>query len=182
MKLESSIIGLFASFARGGTTIDAVAVSAAAYPDTDPADNWEDFGCVSEGRNEPNVAQYPVMCPKPSGGYEEKIEEQVLRDSYVLNFNKTNPYYWELAEGFNAAIVNGTAQTPGQKGDRFIEGWLKLQKRGSDGQDRIVKNVWGKLRLNEQFSASSDPTRPVFRFDVEYSAIATSEPNDIQTA
>jgi hypothetical protein len=182
MKLESSIIGLFASFARSGATIDAITVSAAAFPDVDPADNWEDFGCVSSGQNEPNVAEYPVMCPVPSGGYEEKMEKQVLRDSYVLNFNKTNPYYWELAEGFSAAIANGTAQTPGNQKDRYVQGWLKLQKRGADGQDRIVKNVWGKLRLNEEFSASSDPTRPVFRFDVEYSAIATSLPADIQTA
>lgn len=179
MHLESSIIGLFASFARSGESIESITVAADAYPSTDQATNWSDFGCVSEGRNEPNVAQYPVMCPKPSGGYEEKLEEQVLRDSYVLTFNKTNPFYWELAEGFNASITDGTAQTPGQKGDRFIQGWLKLQKRGIDGQDRIVKNVWGKLRLSEQFAASSDPTRPVFRFDVEYSAIATSEPNDI---
>lgn len=179
MHLESSIIGLFAAFAREGESVDSITVGVGAFPDTDPASNWEDFGCVSEGRNEPNVAEYPIMCPKPSGGYEEKMEKQVLRDSYVLSFNKTNPYYWELAEGYAGPVVDGAEQTPGQKGDRFIQGWLKLQKRGSDGQDRIVKNVYGKLRLDTEFEASSDPTRPVFRFDVEYSAIATSLPDDI---
>jgi hypothetical protein len=179
MHLESLIIGAFASFVREGASIDAVTVGVAAFPDTDPTTNWAELGCVIEARNEPNVAQYPVMCPKPSGGYEEKIEEQVLRDSYVLTLNKTNPLYWELAEGYAAAIVDGTPQTPGQQVDRYVQGWLKLQKRGQDGQDRVVKNIWGKLRLGEQFRAGADPTRPVMRFDQEYSAIATSEPNDI---
>ena len=179
MHLESLIIGAFASFVREGASIDAVTVGVAAFPDTDPTTNWAELGCVIEARNEPNVAQYPVMCPKPSGGYEEKIEEQVLRDSYVLTLNKTNPLYWELAEGYAAAIVDGTPQTPGQQVDRYVQGWLKLQKRGQDGQDRVVKNIWGKLRLSEQFRAGTDPTRPVMRFDQEYSAIATSEPNDI---
>lgn len=179
MHLETSIIGLFASFAREGESIDAITVGADAFPDTDPTTNWSDFGCVSEGRNEPNVAEYPIMCPKPSGGYEEKIETQTLRDSYILTFNKTNPFYWELTEGYNAAITDTTAQTPGQKADRFIQGWLKLQKRSQDGQDRIIKNIWGKLRLSEQFVATADPTRPVFRFDQEYSAIATSLPDHI---
>jgi hypothetical protein len=179
MFLETSIIGLFASFAREGDTVDAVTVGVGAFPDVDPTSNWSDFGCVSEGRNEPNLAEYPVMCPKPTGGYEEKIETQTLRDSLVLTFNKTNPYWWELTHGFASAITDAAAQTPFVKGDRYIQGWLKLQERGDDGQDRIVMNVWGKLRLAEQLAASSDPTRPVFRFDVEYSAIATALPNDI---
>jgi hypothetical protein len=179
MFTESLIIGCFASFARSGETIDSTDVAVDAFPDVSPTTNWDDFGCVSECRAEPNIAEYPVMCPKPSGGYQEKIETQVLRDRYLLTFNKLNPYYWELVEGYNAAITDGTAQTPGQKGDRFIQGWLKLQKRGQDGQDRVVKNIWGKLRLSDQFVATSDPTRPVFSFDQEYSAIATSEPNDI---
>jgi len=179
MKLETSIIGLFASFARAGEVIDDVTVGIGAFPDVDPVTNWEYFGCVLDARNDSNIAEYPVVCALPSGGYEEVMETQVLRDRYLMNFQKTNPYYWELAEGYAGPVVDGVAQAPGEQRDRFIQGWLKLQKRGLDGQDRIVKNIWGKLRLGEPFSGQADPTRPVFTFDQEFSSEATSLPDNI---
>ena len=179
MKVERSILGSFLAFARGGTTIDAVVVSELAYPDVTPTTNWSSLGCVIENTAEYQEEDYTIKCPSPSGGYSEKTSKSVTRDSQLFTTEGTNPLWWELAYGFAGPVVDGVPQTPFSSVDRYIYGWLKAQIRGEDGLDRIVMNVWGKLRLAEQFKASEAPTRPSWRFDIEYSSIATAEPDTI---
>ncbi len=179
MLTEYSIIGAFASFVESGKSIDSITVSEAAYPDVDPSTNWEDFGEVISAAYETNTEEYPKTVPIASGGYQEIMHTQTLRDRILLNMDDTCELFWRMSEGYASEITNDTAQTPGAAKDRFVQGWLKLQLRGLDGADRIVKNVWGKLRLAEPGNWSKDPSRPAYSFDVEFSAINTSEPQTI---
>ena len=179
LQLETSILGAFCAFARSGATIDAITVAVDAFPDVTPLTNWDDLGCIPEMVHEVEADDNSIICPVPSGGYTKETEMNVISDSYLLTLSKTNPLVWELDQGFSAAIADGTAQTPFLAKDRFVQGWLKIQQRGKDGADRIIANVWGKMRLAEPMKTSKDPSRPSVRFHVEYSAIATSLPAGI---
>jgi hypothetical protein len=179
MKLEKLIIGNFAYFVEGGTTVDATEVSITAYPDVDPITNWESLGCITETEFETEKETDTDYCPSPTGGYSKIEEEQTVRDLIKMKCRDTSEPFWRMLLGLNSKIVDETAQTPFINKRRYVEGWLKVQGRGLDGADRVVMNVWGRLKIDETPKWSKDPTKPGYVFEVIFSEIATVEPDGI---
>ena len=178
-KLEKLIIGGFLFFAEKGETIDAITVDADAYPDTDPIENWNPLGCVSEVNFNKDTETDTDYCPSPSGGYDKNEEEVVVADYIEFITRAHFEPYWRMLLGVRDKIVNGTAQTPFAEKSRIIEGWLKIQGRAQDGSDRVVMNVYGQLSINDNPKWSKDSTKPALKFKRLYSSIATVEPNGI---
>lgn len=183
-NLEKLIIGSFAFFAESGKTIDLNVVDKDYFPDTDPAENWEagSMGCVMESELTTEKETDTDYCPSPNGGYIKNDDEVVVADIIKFKTREHMEPYWRLALGLNNEIEDGTAQTPFAKKRRKINGWMKFQLRGDDGSDRVVMNVWGRLELDENPKYSKDPTKPGLKFTIEYSSIATLEPDGIQAA
>jgi hypothetical protein len=179
MKLEQTTIGGFLSFAESGKTIDAIVVSAAAFPDDDPAENWDSLGCITEVNFEAEKETDTNYCPSPTGGYDKIDTERVIKDLLKFITIEQSEPYWRLMLGLGAEIVDGVAQMPFASTKRYIEGWLKVTAKGDDGVDRIDMRVWGRLSLDANPKWSKDPTKPALNFQVLYSAIATVTPTSI---
>ena len=179
MKLEKLRIGNFGYFVEEGTVIDGVTVSKNAFPDVDPADNWPSLGCIQETDFETEKESDTDYCPSPSGGYDKMEDEHVVRDLIKFKTRELGEPFWRMSLGLKNKIANGTAQIPFASKNRWIYGWFKSQGRGDDGVDRVVMNVWGRLMIDENPKWSKDPTKPAYVLEVQYSPIATVEPNAI---
>lgn len=179
MKLEKLTIGNFLSFVEAGETIDGVTVSAAAFPDNDPPENWPSLGAISETDFEAEVETDTDYIASLSGGYIKEDDERVLSDYIKFKSRDMSELVWRLQLGLRDKITNGTAQTPFASKVRFIDGWLRVQAKAQDGLDRVVMNVWGRLRLDENPKYSKDPTKPGLKFQVLYSSIAEVTPENI---
>lgn len=167
------------SFVEAGKTIDGVVVGSDAYPDVDPVENWSSLGCISETNFNTETETDTDYCPSPSGGYDKDDDETVVGD--ILNFatREHSEPVWRMLLGLKDEIANGVSQTPMAETRRFVEGWIKVQGRGSDGSDRVVMNLYGRLYLDGSPKWSKDPTKPALKFVKRYSAISTVTPQGI---
>ena len=178
-NLQKLILGGFLFFVEKGETIDNITVDPETYPDTDPAENWNSLGCVSEVNFNKETETDTDYCPSPAGGYNKEDDEVVVSDNIEFITRAHSEPYWRMLLGLNNKIVDGTAQTPFANKRRYIEGWLKIQGRAQDGADRVVMNIYGRLTINDNPKWSKDATKPALKFQKLYSSIATVEPNGI---
>ena len=176
---EKLILGTFISFAETGTTIDSTTVGPAAFPDDEPTTNWASIGCVLESDWETEKETDTDYCPNAAGGYSKTEDEQTVRDIIKFKVRESSELFMRMMLGFPAIIVDDAAQVPFTETRRFIEGWIKVQGVGEDGDDRVVMKVYGKLKLDENPKWSKDPTKPGYKFEVAANAIATAIPSNI---
>lgn len=180
MKLEKLILGAFASFVADGTTYGTGPTNTAGiglYPNADTyPSTWKSLGCVLDASAEVVSETYEDDCPLPGGGYGRTTEEVVLQDIIKLSLREHSEIIHRMVWGAAAAIVDDTAFTPFKNKDRFVLGWLHFQLRGTDGVDRIVAALWGKLRLDAAPKWAKDPTKPAVKFEIITSPIQAVEP------
>lgn len=180
--LKKELIGAFMGFVPTGSIVDGITVGIDAYPDVDPAENWNDLGCIQEVNFETETEPDTDYCPSPSGGYDKDDDENVVADTLNFISRDHSEPIWRMLMGLKNPAVNGVAQAPFAESRRYIEGWLKVQGRGTDGTDRIVMNVYGRLSLDGTPKWSKDPTKPALKFKVRTSPIATVTPQGISAA
>ncbi len=178
-SLQKLTIGAFLFFVESGKQIDGTTVGASAYPDVEPPENWNSLGCISEFNSEAVTETETEYYPNPAGGYNKIEDTFVVQDVLKFVTRQHCEPFWRMLLGFKEEIANGIGQTPFAEKRRHIEGWLKVQGRGPDGADRIVMNVWGRLRIDSNPKWSKAAAKPALRFEVLYSPIATAEPAGI---
>lgn len=183
MKLEKLVIGGFLSFVESGKTVDTVTVSKDAFPDDDPAENWDSLGCISEVNMEVETETDTDYCPSVTGGYDKIDDERAVRDVIKFQTKDLSEPFWRLQFGLTAEIAEGVAQMPFAQANRHIEGWLKVQAVADvdNGGDRIVAKIWGRLSIDSNPKWSKDATKPAMKFQALYSPIATLTPTSITT-
>ena len=178
-NLEKLIIGGFLSFAEGGTTIDSLTIDSSAYPDNDPVENWSPLGCISEVNFETETETDTDYCPSPTGGYDKNDDEVISKDLIKFVTKDHSEPFWRLLMGTPAAIVDDATQVPFSEPRRYVEGWLKIQGVGDDGNDRIMLHVWGRLSIDSNPKWSKDATKPALKFQKFFSSASTILPTGI---
>ncbi len=173
MNPRDILIGGFAYICRAGTTIDAQTVSATVKPDADPLANWTagSLGNILDVEFGIEEVDYPVMTLLPNGSRVKTPRKIVVADFVDITCQKMNDLVLELQHGFNAAIVQGTAQTPGAKSDRYIDCWLRLQGRAMGNFDLFIQDWWSQCRLIKGTVADGKFSEPKLRF-YQYKAVA----------
>jgi hypothetical protein len=81
-----------------------------------------------------------------ANGWTTGKTEYTTADIFELKTPWTTALFEQLRYGLASAIVQGTPQTPFVKSDRKVRGWLNLQERMQDGQDRNVLSIFVELR------------------------------------
>lgn len=170
---ERQLIGCFAFFVEGGTTVDAVAVSATAKPDTNPITNWPQLGCIESGKFEAKKSTENFMCPSETGGYFEETQDKIMADFLNLRSNYMNEFVKRLEFGLTSKIVLDAAQAPHNATTREIYGWLKVQGRKEDGNDDFVMDWWCKMTLTDALDRNDKTLRPTLRFQKLPSSLNT---------
>ena len=165
-SLQTIILGGFAYFVEAGLTVDAQVVSATVKPDNDPTTNWTgaSLGDVLNFKTDSKELDISWKRANPSGYYEDVNEKIVTQDSILIETRQMNELVWRLQHGLAAVIAEGTAQTPGAKADRKIEGWLRLQGRAGNGYDRFILDWWCECRLESKNAFDEKVTTPTLRF------------------
>ncbi len=179
---EKLIIGAFASFVETGTSYGdpANTVSKQMYPNADTfPEAWSSLGCILDSSPETEVDTDEDYCPDEGGRYRKETSETVVRDILKLSLKTHSEPIHRLILGKEGAIVDGQAFTPFAARDRSIDGWILLQLRGDDGNDRVVMALYGKLRLDAAPKWSKDPTKPAVEFEIVRSTIQTAMPGGI---
>ena len=179
MKLEKLIIGSTISFAEAGTTIDGILVTADAFPDDDPVENWASLGCVSETNIEPETETDTDYCANALGIYEKIDDERVVAVIIKFQVRDHSEQFWRMILGVPVAIADGVVQIPFSTARRYIDGWVKIDAFGDDGVKRINMLVWGRLTVDAAPKWSKDATKPALKFQKFYSAISTVTPTAI---
>lgn len=166
--LTERFLGGFAYFLEAGKTVDGSAISATYKPDATPATNWTDgyLGTIISLSLDSDTEDRSFMAPSPSGPWEKKPRKVVLADYLNLKTREMGEQLLRLQFGLTDAIVEGTAQTPFNKSDRRIEGWLKLHARHEDGQDMAIVDLWCSMELTGGIKADGKVTEPEFRLTV----------------
>lgn len=170
---ERQLIGCFAFFIEGGTTVDTVAVSATAKPDTDPLSNWPQLGCIESSKFETKKSNELFLCPSETGGYQEESVDKVMADFLNLRSNYMNEFVKRLEFGLQSKIVLDAAQAPHAATTREITGWLKIQGRKEDGNDDFVMDWWCKMTLTDALDRNDKTLRPTLRFQKLPSSLNT---------
>lgn len=167
--LTEILLGAFAYFIESGTTVDGAAVSRTVKPDTDPATNWTNYslGDVLNFKFGDEKIDLSYMKPLASGGYGKVNKSMTVQDHVILKTRQMGELVHRLQMGLSAAIVTGTAQTPGLSLDRKVEGWLRIQGRQLGGTDRFVMDWWCEVRLEESGEFNDKVMEPVLRFTQE---------------
>tara|TARA_R110000772_G_scaffold157628_1_gene268788 strand:+ start:117 stop:662 length:546 start_codon:yes stop_codon:yes gene_type:complete len=177
-KIEEIIIGGLLSFVRDGGDVSGSPVSSTLLPASDNA-LWLSLGCVLSCQVEKDEMEFEKLCAVAGGGYKKTKKRMTVQDMMRINVGETHDLYWELHQGFNAAIVDATPQVPFLKNDRHIMGWASLQARGDDGLDRLVIVVRAKLSLAEPGEWAAEPLKPVYLLEIEVNALNASLPDNI---
>lgn len=104
-------------------------------------------------------------------GWREGKDEYTTADYFEIKTRYTTALFEQLRYGLASAIVQGTAQTPFVKADRKVRGWLNLQQRMANGQDRTVLSVFVELRAMDPPEDAKKTQEPVFEAWVIFSTL-----------
>lgn len=104
-------------------------------------------------------------------GWREGKDEYTVADVFEVKTRYTTGLYEQLRYGLAAAIVQGTPQTPFVKSDRKIRGWVNVQRRMSDGQDRNVLAIFCEVRAMDPPADEKKTQEPMFELRVIYSTL-----------
>lgn len=106
-------------------------------------------------------------------GWETGKDEYTTADVFELKTRYTTALYEQLRYGLAAAIVQGTPQTPYVKRNRMLRGWVNLQERMSDGQDRVIASLWCEIRAMEPPASEKKTQEPTFELWVKRNTLAS---------
>lgn len=175
--LRKERLGTFAYFVKAGTVVEGNTVDADFFPDaaTDP-EAWSSLGCVIQASSEPETEESdPDYCPSPSGGYTKEVNTYTVRDVITATLKCHCEIIWRLIWGVSQEMDNDTPYAPFTKSDRYVQGWINLQLRAEDGTDRARAALFVNFRLGDPVLWSKDPTKPVVRWEIVPSSIASVE-------
>lgn len=162
--VEKQVLGGFAFVVLEGEVVDAVTVSSAVKPDTDPLENWKQLGCIKSVAFEVKTKDYTTECPSETGGYSEEPEVVVIRDSIILESDHMSDIVQRLQFGLTGAPTPGTTQSVFQNASRKLKGWLKLQGRKLNGTDMILLDVWCEITLKTAYKFQNGLTANALEF------------------
>jgi hypothetical protein len=104
-------------------------------------------------------------------GWSEGKDEYTTADIFEIKTRYTAALFEQLRYGLAGAVVQGTAQTPFVKADRKVRGWLNVQQRMSNGQDRTVLSVFVELRAMDPPADEKKTQEPMFEAWVLFSSL-----------
>jgi hypothetical protein len=164
--LQELLIGGFAFFLESGTTVDSQTVGPTVKPDNDPTTNWTNgtLGTILNFKFGKVEIDSPFLQPLASGGHQLINRKFCTQNFLTLQAREMGERVMRLEHGVSAIINEGTAQTPGAKLDRKIEGWLRLQGRSLTGYDRFTLDWWAEMRLEGENVFNENVVSPNLRF------------------
>lgn len=176
-SLERRLKGAHAYFIPFGETVDSGTVSSTSWPDNDPTTNWTNYsaGCIERVQPLREFDTEELICPKASGGYEKQVEQRSTRDGWICQLNQYNQWVTQLEYGLASAPVAGTPQTPFASSDRYIDGVLLIQARGTSGTDHHVEQWHARMRLATVPDWTNATSKPVVEFQVIANDLNTFE-------
>ncbi|WP_411846448.1 hypothetical protein AAFN60_02070 [Roseibacillus persicicus] len=168
----------FAWFIASGVTVDSVTVAADAKPDVDPTSNWPWLGCVlSLTPFVETEEDDTIYCPNFNGGYDKTDDSEIVGGGYVSVMRKTNELLRRLELGLGSELAIDTAQEPFKPGAKpYIEGWLKLTRKDSSGNDVDLVDLWCRASLDSELVTERGVARPQIRFTRQPSTLNTYVP------
>lgn len=174
--LQEILLGGFAYFVESGLTVDSATVGPTIKPDMSPATNWTNgsLGTILNFEFGLEKTDSPYMAPQASGGFAKVNRSFVTQDYVILQAREMNELVWRLQSGFTSIVTEGTAQTPGLLLDRKIFGWLRLQGRNTNGNDRFIMDWWAECRLESKQKFDDKVVSPSLRFTLIPSVAGTA--------
>jgi hypothetical protein len=160
--LQEIIIGGFAYFIENGVS----GASPTSKPTSTPTTAWVagSIGTVLDFKYGKDVTDLSFLSPLPAGGREKINREHTNQEFITIKTREMSEIVWRLQTGVNSAIVEGTAQTPGLRKDRKVEGWLRLQGRALSGFDRFIQDWWCEVRLEGENVFDEKVVTPSLRY------------------
>lgn len=159
-------------FVPSGSTVDAVTVAIATWPDNNPTSNYTDyeFQDIEDVKESSTVKKETFTVPDVAGGYRDEDEEMVTQRMWKATTHKTNALLKQLQNGLATIPLAGTAQAPGVKKDNCLDGVFLLEIQNKAGVVIERTQVWGRLRLTAPGDVG--PTTAKIEFSIEqlYSA------------
>jgi hypothetical protein len=108
-----------------------------------------------------------------ANGWREGKDEYTVADVFEIKSRYLTAIFERLAYGLAADIVQGTPQTPFVVSDRKLRGWVNVQERMQNGQDRLVAAVFCEIRAMDPPPWEKKTQEPMFELRVIYSSLQT---------
>ena len=159
-------------FLPAGSTIDAITVAVATWPDNAPTTNYTDceFVNIEDLKESSTVKKETFTVPDVAGGYRDEDEEMVTQRMWKGSTHTTNAIFKQLQNGLLTIPVAGTAQAPGVKKDNAVDGCLLIEIQSKAGVIIERTQVWARLRLTAPGDVGPTTAKIEFSLEQLYSA------------
>lgn len=97
-------------------------------------------------------------------GWEEHKDEYTVADVFEVKGRYTTALHEQLFWGLAGPIVQGTPQTIFAVSDRKLRGWINIQQRMQNGQDRLVASIFCEIRAMDPPPWEKKTQEPTFEF------------------
>lgn len=127
--LTRLVAGNFLWYAREGTTIDGVVVSAAnAAPDNAPETNWTSMGCIESMSIDTPKTIWEPECPTVTG-YETDAQHTLKKDIiFTITFNEISNVFWQMLLNTSGPVPDNAVSGYVPNDDSGLaSGWWKFQ-------------------------------------------------------
>jgi len=162
-------------FIPSGESVDAVTVSASAWPDNDPTTNYTAYLLhdTETLQSERTYETATFRIPRASGGYRDDKETTLVSAMFQGVTAKTSNFLKQLEYGLASAPVAATPQSPFLRNDDFILGvaLIELQNKAGTVTERI--QIWAKLRLDEPGQVGPATKKLTYSIEMEDNALNT---------
>lgn len=173
-ELRRLILSGWVDFIEHGTTVDLNPTSSSVLPDDDPIENWTDatLGSALGVDFDKKEKTDEVVRPSEEGDWEQEDFTRVLADYLDIELENHSEPIFRLLFGMKQKMTGTTGQRIyAHRGDRSINGWLRLRGKNQDGTDMIVAKIEVKMMLKSYPGWKVDAPYPVVRFQVKNNAL-----------
>ncbi|WP_193214931.1 hypothetical protein [Luteolibacter marinus] len=106
-------------------------------------------------------------------GWRQGVDEYTVADPFEIKTRYTTELFDRMRYGLAGAIVQDTPQTPFVKSDRKLRGWVNLQERKHDGEDRNTLAIFCEIRAMDPPPSEKKTQEPMFELWPIYSTLQT---------
>lgn len=178
LTTDTYLLGMHAWFFRSGDSVtvagnysgaDTGAASKNRRPGAaDPA--WISMGAIEEGEIERGSTDLETWIPSPGALRRNALIQTKDSLTYKFTCSELSAFLFEVLMGTLALNSSSTQFNPLEGGIKL--GWLKVQFYDQADSQRMVKDVWGRLKLAGPVQVGgSDIVKPQFEFGVLHSTL-----------
>lgn len=178
MKKSFIVFGKQMYFAREGTTVDTVTVSASAKPDADPTSNWEHLGNNVKLSIQNNSTYKKQYSDAPGKSVLKRVHCTRRELTGTAEFDEINRAFLESMLMLPGPTTAGTATRP-MDGTGLLTGWFKVQLYDQSDAAAAVIDVYAQGHFENLDLTSGEEVKPVLVLEVIWSDLMSADIKNI---